>query len=116
MIAYGAVGLLLLLVIAWGRTPAFRQLARIALFAALLALGVTALRHQTAAEFPAVRAGDALAPLPGGPDADGAESSTGTAASGSAVEDLERLALLHRGGQLTDAEFSAAKTRLMNGG
>jgi hypothetical protein len=57
---YGAVGGLLLLLVIWGPTPAFRQLAWIALFAALLALGVTVLRRQTEAEFPGVARGDAL--------------------------------------------------------
>src|SRR5436190_6454700 len=62
-VAYGAVGGLLLLLVLWGPTPAFRQLAWIALFAVLLALGVTVLRGQTAAEFPAVQPGEALREL-----------------------------------------------------
>src|SRR5204863_509119 len=62
-VAYGAVGGLLLLLVLWGPTPAFRQLAWIALFAALLALGVTVLRGQTAAEFPGVQPGEALREL-----------------------------------------------------
>src|SRR3954468_9472514 len=62
-VAYVAAGGLLLALVIWGPTPAFRQLAWILLFAALLALGVTALRRQTAAEFPSVQRGDAIREL-----------------------------------------------------
>ena len=68
-VAYAAAGGLLLALVIWGPTPAFRQLAWILLFAALLALGVTVLRRQTAAEFPGVQRGDAMrtaARAPGG--------------------------------------------------
>ena len=50
--AYVAVYIALLLVILWGPTPATRQLPYIMGFIVLLALGVHALRRQTAAEFP----------------------------------------------------------------
>src|SRR5512133_967046 len=62
-VAYVAAGGLLLALVIWGPTPAFRQLAWILLFAALLALGVTVLRRQTAAEFPGVQRGDAMREL-----------------------------------------------------
>jgi hypothetical protein len=51
-IAYAAVGGLLLVLVIWGPTPALRQIGWIVVFAALLALGVTLLRRQTALEFP----------------------------------------------------------------
>jgi hypothetical protein len=54
--AFGAVFGVLLLVIVWGPTPATRQVAYIVLFVVLLALGVEALRRQTAREFPALPA------------------------------------------------------------
>lgn len=50
---YGAVGSALSLLVLWGPTPAFREGAWIALFAALLVLGVAVLRRQTALEFAA---------------------------------------------------------------
>ena len=62
-VAYLAAGGLLLLLVIWGPTPAFRQLAWILLFAALLALGVTVLRRQTAVEFPGIQRGDAMREL-----------------------------------------------------
>src|SRR3954453_14098618 len=62
-VAYAAAGGLLLALLIWGPTPAFRQLAWILLFAALLALGVTVLRRQTAVEYPGVQRGDAIRDL-----------------------------------------------------
>ncbi len=62
-VAYVAAGGLLLALVIWGPTPAFRQPAWILLFAALLALGVTVLRRQTAVEFPGIQRGDAMREL-----------------------------------------------------
>jgi hypothetical protein len=66
-VAYVVAGGLLLALVVWGPTPAFRQLAWILLFAALLALGVTVVRRQTAVEFPDVQRGDAMRELRGRP-------------------------------------------------
>jgi hypothetical protein len=55
---YIAVYVVLLLVILWGPTPATRQLPYIIGFIVLLALGVHALRRDTASEFPDAQAGD----------------------------------------------------------
>jgi hypothetical protein len=125
-VAYVAAGGLLLALVIWGPTPAFRQLAWILLFAALLALGVTVLRRQTALEFPGVQRGDAARELRERPEAARAHTSaTGARAAAlavpagtapnQAVDDLERLVALHDSGQLPDSEFAAAKTRVMNG-
>ena len=51
-IVYGVVAFLYLLVIAWGPTPAMRQLWGIVLFAALVFFGVYMLQRQTLEEFP----------------------------------------------------------------
>jgi hypothetical protein len=107
-VAYAAAGGLLLALVVWGPTPAFRQLAWILLFAALLALGVTVLRRQTAVEFPGVQRGDAWR--------DRREHrASAPAAPSQAGDELERLAALHDSGQLSDTEFATAKTRITNG-
>jgi hypothetical protein len=98
-LAYGAVGVVLLMVVAWGPTPALRNIWTILLFAALLALGVYMLRRETAVEFPAVAV--ATAGGPGG--------------SGSRLDEIERLATLHDRGDLTDEEFAAEKVQLVGG-
>jgi hypothetical protein len=52
-LVYAVVGLVYLLVVAWGPTPAFRQPWSILIFAALTGLGVEAFRRLTVREFPA---------------------------------------------------------------
>jgi hypothetical protein len=52
-VAYGVVGFVYLLVLAWGPTPALRSFIPIVLIGILLVIGVEALRRQAAAEFPA---------------------------------------------------------------
>lgn len=112
--AYAAVFGVLLLLIAWGPTPAFRQIAWIALFSALLALGVTVLRRQTADEFPDAQHGDALRQLRERRHATRAGKTPAKAAPTSG--EIERLVVLHDSGNLSDTEFAAAKSKIVNGG
>jgi Short C-terminal domain len=51
--AYGALGVLLVILIAWGPTPATRNAITLLFMIALLALGLELLRRQTAREHPA---------------------------------------------------------------
>jgi hypothetical protein len=121
-LAYGIAGGILLLLVAWGPTPAFRQIAWICLFAALLALGVAMLRRQTAAEFPNAQSGDALRELRErraavtAPESAAPTRDPGKAAGASmTLAEIDRLVELHERGDLSDSEFAAAKTRVMNG-
>lgn len=61
--SYAVAAVALMLVVLWGPTPAMRQLLPVVGFAALAALGVAALRRQTAAEFPDAVAGEAIVRL-----------------------------------------------------
>ena len=117
-VAYITVFAALLLVILWGPTPATRQLIYIIIFIVLLALGVAALRRQTANEFPDAQAGDTAravrawyAERRGAPSARAAVSA-GQPDPSDRVADLERLASLHERGSLTDEEFVAEKAAL----
>ena len=58
--AWGGLAAIVLLLIAWGPTPATRSPLPMLLLIALLALGVEALRRQTAREFPEATIGDSL--------------------------------------------------------
>jgi cytochrome b561 len=114
--AYGVVGGALLLVVAWGPTPAFRNVVTILLFAGLLAFGVTMLRRETALEFPDAQHGDALNRLR---ERRAAAKARRTAAApaptngiGTRLNELERLVALHDRGDLTDTEFAAEKAHL----
>jgi Short C-terminal domain len=136
-VAYGAVGGLLLLVVLWGPTPAFRQVIPIVLFIALLALGVTMLRRETELEFPDAQQGDALrafrerraaARARRAAASAGARRAAATATAAPApaaapttptgnvgqLDQLERLAALRDHGALTDEEFAAQKALLMS--
>ncbi len=55
-IAWAAVGAVFLLLVLWGGTHALRTWWSIALFGALAAIGVVALRHETLREFPPTHA------------------------------------------------------------
>jgi uncharacterized membrane protein YeiB len=134
-LAYGVVGAVLLLVVLWGPTPAFRNIWWILVFAILLALGVTMLRRETAREFPDIEHGQALhdlqarraqsrageaasAPAPGIPATVGAAAANApsTASSMGRVETLERLAALRDSGAITNDEYQAEKTHVMSNG
>jgi hypothetical protein len=51
-VIYGTAGFVYLLVLAWGPTPAFRNLLPIVLIGILLVVGIETLRRQAAREFP----------------------------------------------------------------
>lgn len=117
-VAYVAVYAALLLVILWGPTPATRQLPYIIGFIVLIAVGVEALRRQTAREFPEAQPGEV------GRSAREWYGRRGRPADAVAttrrrhdehVAELERLSALHDHGSLTDDEFAAEKAVLMNG-
>ncbi len=112
-VAYAAVGAALLLVVLWGPTPALRNIWWILVFAALLALGVTMLRRETALEFPDIERGQALDGPQEQPAQAGAHSD---AAPQGRVDSLERLAALRDRGAITDDEYQAEKTHVMTNG
>ena len=134
-VAYAAVGGVLLLVVIWGPTPALRNIWWILVFAALLALGVTMLRRETALEFPGTQHGQALhdfaaqqAEAPDGSAASAQTTATSTRtgdpddvaaaplSSSGRVETIERLAGLRDRGAITDDEYEAEKTHVLHNG
>jgi hypothetical protein len=112
--AYGGLALIVLLLVAWGPTPAFRKPVLALILIALLALGVEALRRHTAREFPDANRGDTMRRW---------RESRAARRSGSArtappegddrLSELERLSALHDSGVLDDAEFKAQKARVL---
>lgn len=134
--AYGALAVLLLLVIVWGPTPATRNPLALLLMAILLAIGVEALRRQTAREHPDATLEDASerrqawlartrASLSGAvergeqrlhrdhPEAPASAQQPSAATVTTHVEALERLVRLRDAGALTPAEFDAEKHLLL---
>ena len=123
-VAYSVVGAVLLLLVLWGPTPAFRNVWWILVFAVLLALGVTMLRRETAAEFPGLEQDQALTGVaaPSPPQAAGttvgeaAGSDIAPDSSLGRVETLERLAALRDSGAITNDEYQVEKTHVMSNG
>jgi hypothetical protein len=123
--AYGALAVIILLLIWWAPVPAARRVLPALLLIGLLIAGVTVLRRQTGREFP-----DAPSPQPGASMRRGYErmrgamagrsqpalTANGSAGNGHALGDLERLADLHDRGALTDSEFAAQKSQLLSAG
>jgi len=120
--AYGAAALVFLILVAWAPVQAFHKLLGILILAALLALGTELLRRQILREFADADPSDLGAGMKD--RASGLLAGVGHRGGGMAdapapdpatqrVEDLERLATLHRGGDLSDAEYAAAKADLL---
>jgi Short C-terminal domain len=114
-VAYSAAGAVLLLVVLWGPTPAFRNIWWVLLFAALIALGVTMLRRETAVEFPGIERGQALRDFREHRRRPRSEESASTQVM-PRLDSLERLATLRDRGAITDDEYQAEKTLVMSGG
>ena len=110
--AWGAFGIVVLILIAWAPTPAFRQPILALVLIGLLALGVEALRRQTAREYPDATREDSFrrirewrrrrARRPAAP-----------APADTRMEQLERLGRLRDDGLLDAAEFQREKTKLL---
>jgi hypothetical protein len=126
---YAATALVLLLIVIWGPFPSTREVLPIIGFAILLALGIHALRGMTAREFPDAQSGDATRSIREWYAArrhstlsaistarSGAGSGRGGPGQDTRIGDLERLASLHDRGVLTDEEFRAQKTALLQHG
>ena len=112
---YGPVAVLYLLLLAWGPTPAFRNVVPVVLIAGLIVLGVEVLRRQTAKEFPDAVPGDGVHAFRAWVRRDDAKAVAVAGGNGEhgRVEDLERLAALHSQGALSDDEFRSEKASLM---
>jgi hypothetical protein len=107
--AYAAALVLYVALIAWAPIAAFRKPLGILFFAVLLAAGTELLRRQVLAEFPDTEKGQLWSRLR-------ERAGRGRAApppEAPEVAGLERVVALHRSGELTDAEFAAAKAKLL---
>ena len=111
--AWGAFAVIVLILLAWAPTPAFRLVIPALILIGLLAAGVEALRRQTMREFP---------------DADHRESSErmrrwfsglgrrargGGTPADARLEELERLGRMRDSGVLDPAEYATEKARIL---
>ena len=110
--AWGGFGIVVLLLVAWGPTPAFRQPILALILIGLLALGIEALRRQTAREYPDASRADLFGRLRGWR---GRRARRGGAppAADTRLDQLERLGRLRDAGMLAAAEYEREKARVL---
>jgi len=130
--AFGGAALIVLLIIAWGPTPATRKPLGMLLFAILVFAGVEMLRRQVRREHPEASFGelghamsDRFAGLRGRVSAGGRAVTSrvsgrhgdpavpAAAPNGSRLDQLERLGRLRKSGVLDDAEFEREKAAVL---
>src|SRR5215208_7055565 len=115
--AYGGLGVIVLLLLAWGPTPATRKVLPALFLVALLGLAVHALRRQTAREFPHANREAALRSFRARLAAMRSGTPRPAVANGSPgrerLSELERLAALHDSGALDDVEFEHQKALIL---
>ncbi|MBN1530498.1 MAG: SHOCT domain-containing protein [Thermoleophilaceae bacterium] len=113
-LAYGALAVIVLLLVAWGPTPALRRAIPTLILIALLALGVEVLRRQAAREFPdASRAESAARMRERAAKLGQAFRRGGGGAEEDRYEQLERLGRLRDSGVLDTPEFEREKAQLL---
>jgi Short C-terminal domain len=116
--AWGAFGVVVLALLAWAPTPALRQVVPALALIGLLALGVEALRRQTAREFPDAQRSDSFKGVRAWAAGLGARIrgvGTPTSTADPTLEQLEQLGRLRERGMLDASEFERQKARLLAG-
>ncbi len=109
-IAYGALAVIVLLVVAWGPTPATRRPLAVLLMIGLLVLGMEVLRRQTAREYPDASREESIERLRA--RLSGLRRRP-AARAGDHVEQLERLGRLRDQGVIDAGEFEREKARIL---
>jgi len=114
--AYGGLAVIVLLVIAWGPTPATQKVLPVLFMIVLLIVGMEVLRRQTAREHPGASREEStdrlrrwLSGLPGRARTIGSTSG----GNGDRIAQLERLGKLRDQGILDAAEFDREKARIL---
>jgi hypothetical protein len=107
-IAYFAAAALFLVLVAWAPVDAFRRPLGMLVLAILLAIGAEVMRLQILRDFPTDGGGDR-----GGWFGGLAGRATDRPPRETEVDQLERLAALHRDGSLSDEEYARAKAALL---
>jgi uncharacterized membrane protein len=107
--AYGAVAVVVLILIAWGPTPATRKPIGMLLFTILLCIGVEVLRRQVKREAPDASFPEIHLRLPR------RRKSAATLAEDTRLDEVERLGRLRDTGVLTEEEFQQQKASALAG-
>jgi len=116
--AWGAFGVIVLVLLAWAPTPAFRQPVLAVILIALLALGLEALRRQTSREFPDATPEHFFRRMRewatgGGRRAHPAAAGESREPADPRLDKLERLGRMRDSGLLDASEYTAEKARVL---
>jgi putative oligomerization/nucleic acid binding protein len=111
--AYGGLAVILLLIVAWGPTPATQKVLSMLILAALLAFGLEVLRRQTAREYPDASREEQRRRLRAWFSRARLRRASPTPSGDDRLEQLERLGRLHESGVIDSAEFEREKARLL---
>jgi hypothetical protein len=113
--AWGAFGVIVLGLVAWAPTPAFRLVIPALILIALLAAGVEALRRQTMREFPDADAGQSTERLRKWVVGLGRRAGGGgSGKSDPRLDQLERLGQMRDSGVLNASEYTTEKARILS--
>jgi len=110
-IAYGALAVIVLLVIAWGPTPATRKALPALVLILLLALGVEVLRRQTAREYPDASREESLRRMRAW--FSGLRPRRAASGNGGRLAQLEQLGKLRDSGVIDATEFDREKAKIL---
>ncbi len=111
-IAYSALALIVLLIAAWGPTPATRRFLPMLLMIALLIAGMEVLRRQTARQHPDASREEAMRGMREWLSGLRGHTARGSG-NGGRLEELERLGRLREQGIVDQAEFEREKARIL---
>jgi hypothetical protein len=109
--AYGGLAVIVLLVLAWGPTPATRKVVPALVLVLLLALGMEALRRQTAREYPEASRDESLRRIRAW--FSGLRRGRSTSGNGGRLEELEHLGRLRDSGVIDATEFDREKAKIL---
>jgi hypothetical protein len=115
LIAWSAFGVLVLVLLAWAPTPAFRLVVPALLLIALLAAGTEALRRQTMREFPDADRRQSVQRLRSWASGLGRRVGSGRtpAPADARLDQLERLGRMRDSGLLDASEYTTEKAKLL---
>jgi Short C-terminal domain len=117
-IAWGGLAVIVLLLVAWGPTPAFRQAVTALILIGLLVLGMEMLRRQTAREHPNASLAEASErwsnSISGRKQGAASASSAPSGQNGDRLQELERLTRLRDSGVLNEEEFQREKRLVLD--
>jgi hypothetical protein len=111
--AWGAFGVVVLGLLAWGPTPAFRQPILALILIGLLALGLEALRRQTAREYPDATRELSFHRIRDWATGRGRRAGGPPAPPDARMDRLERLGRMRDSGMLDASEYKAEKARIL---